>query len=152
MAIDAKVIITDNVDMDRGASNGSTATVLKLGYRLGKLNKITVKLDGNGHQVIMRSRGLVDDSFWIGSSNFSKSTFSLSLGYAMTGHGCQGATIAKHVVIYSREGLCPGLLYVMLSRVTESRFVRIALPLKPSDFRPVRIPGLSKPVAQNEPL
>jgi hypothetical protein len=152
VAIGAKVIITDNVDMDRGASNGSTATVLKLGYRLGKLNKITVKLDGNGHEVIMRSRGLVDGSFSIGSSNFSKLTFSLSLGYAMTGHSCQGATIAKHVVIYSCEGFCPGLLYVMLSRVTESRFVRIALPLKPSDFRSVRIPGLSSAVAQNEPL
>ncbi len=54
----------------------------------------------------------------------------------------QGATPAAQTIIHVRDAFSPGLLYVMLlSRVTESRLVKIVGPLTPSLFNPVKVPG-----------
>jgi hypothetical protein len=40
----------------------------------------------------------------------------------------QGATLAAQTIIHVRDAFSPGLLYVMMSRVTESRLVKIVGP------------------------
>ena len=68
---------------------------------------------------------------------FYKSTFSLSLAYAMIGHKCHGATICSKVLVDVHKAFIPGLTYIMLSRVTERRDVKIAHWLHPHDFMPI---------------
>ena len=56
--------------------------------------------------------------------------------YSMIAHRCQGATIASHVIVHVSDAFCPGLLYVMLSRVTNRRFLSIVTPLTLAEFTP----------------
>ena len=77
---------------------------------------------------------------WWNLQPYFKKTFPFILAYAMTAHRCQGATFASHVIVHVRDAFCPGLLYVMLSRVTNRRFLSIVTPLTPADFTPAAVP------------
>jgi hypothetical protein len=72
---------------------------------------------------------------------FFKSTFPLILGYAMTNYRSQGATLRGKVLVDVRHAFCPGLMYVMLSRVPSRSNLRIALKLTPKMFTHVSVPG-----------
>ena len=60
----------------------------------------------------------------------------------MTGHKAQGATLTGTTIIKVDSAFCPGLLYVMLSRVTDRRHLRILTPLTPAMFVPMLVPGM----------
>ena len=65
------------------------------------------------------------------------------LGYAMTGHKSQGATLDHDTIVDMRVAFVPGMLYVMLSRVTQrSKLKIVGAKLHPDQFAPVRFPGL----------
>jgi hypothetical protein len=49
---------------------------------------------------------------------------------------------AGTTIIDVSDAFCPGLLYVMLSRVTERRHIRLLQPLTPDMFTPMVVPGL----------
>ena len=53
----------------------------------------------------------------------------------------QGATLTGGTIIHARSVFTPGQLYVMLSRVTERRLLRLVGPLRPDLFTPVRLPN-----------
>jgi len=59
------------------------------------------------------------------------------LGYAITGHKSQGATISSKVMIHICESFAQGLVYVMLSRVTSRNFLKIVNNLQLSDIQPM---------------
>lgn len=73
---------------------------------------------------------------------FGKRTFSLILGYAMTVHRCQGATIDSRVVVHIGSAFAPGLMYVVLSRVTDRRHLHIVGKLLAEDFVPASFPNM----------
>ena len=64
----------------------------------------------------------------------------LILAYAMTVHRCQGATFTSHVIVHVTCAFAPGLLYVMLSRVTNRRFLCVVMPLTPVHFSTAALP------------
>ena len=55
-------------------------------------------------------------------------------------------TLAHTTIVHMLSAFTPGLLYVMLSRVTSTSHLKIVGRLRPSLFVPVRIPGLGHPV------
>jgi len=59
------------------------------------------------------------------------------VGYAITGHKSQGATISSKMMIHIRESFARGLMYVMLSRVTSWKNLKIVNNLQPSDIQPM---------------
>jgi ATP-dependent DNA helicase PIF1 len=67
---------------------------------------------------------------------FYKSGFPIVLAYAMIGHKSQGATISTNVVVDIRNAFAPGLTYVMLSKVTNRKNLKIKGQLLPSHFVP----------------
>jgi hypothetical protein len=69
--------------------------------------------------------------------HFYKASFPLMLGYAITGHKSQGATISSKVMIHIRESVAQGLVNVMLSRVTSRKILKIVNNLQPSDIQPL---------------
>jgi ATP-dependent exoDNAse (exonuclease V) alpha subunit len=68
---------------------------------------------------------------------FTKKAFPLQLAYAITAHKSQGCNVPGNVIIMVREAFAPGMLYVMLSRVTEKAKLFIVGLLPPSKFTPV---------------
>jgi hypothetical protein len=55
----------------------------------------------------------------------------------MIGHKYHGATICSKVLIDVHKAFTLSLTYIMLSRVTERRHVKIARRVHPHDFMPV---------------
>jgi hypothetical protein len=69
--------------------------------------------------------------------HFYKTSFLLMLGYAITRHKSQGATISSKVMIHIHESFASRLMYVMLSRVTSWKNLKIVNNLQPSDIQPM---------------
>jgi hypothetical protein len=69
--------------------------------------------------------------------HFYKASFLLMLVYAITRHKSQGAMISSKVVIHIRESFARGLVYVMLSKVTSRKNLKIVNNLQPSDIQPM---------------
>jgi hypothetical protein len=59
------------------------------------------------------------------------------LGYAIIGHKSQGATISSKVMIHICESFAQGLMYVMLSRVTSRKNLKIVKNFQPLDIQPM---------------
>ena len=70
---------------------------------------------------------------------YTKRTYPLVLGYAMTGHKAQGATIDKPCIVHVRDGFAPGLVYTMFSRVTRLSHLRVVDTLTPDDCQPMLV-------------
>lgn len=149
IAIGAHVILTSNVDLTIGAANGARATVtaIEMPSRQPQsqlqptlIKSITVKLDVGGAEIKLRmSEYASKHSSATGKPMaYYKLKFPIVLAHAMTAHKCQGATIAGNTLVHVRDAFVPGLLYVMLSRVTERRFIRVVQPrLTPDHFNPL---------------
>jgi ATP-dependent DNA helicase PIF1 len=152
-AVGARVMLTRNTsNISGGAVNGATGVITTLVRGPPKayhkqmglpdliVKKIVVSLDCGTQVIVTRS---ISDSLQEGRHSYVKSTFPLALGYAMTGHKAQGATLEGPVVIHATNAFCPGLMYVMLSRVTSSRQLRFTSKLEPDMFTPMVVPGMS---------
>jgi len=136
-----KVMFTDNYYHEKGGANGATGTVSGLysgtrPYQEGHhITMIMVKLDDDGTDIkVTRTKAAHDR---IGNTNYVKKTFPLTLSYAFTAHKAQGSTIPGDCVLHVKEAFAPGMLYVMLSRVTTRQRLRIVGTLAPEDFDPI---------------
>ncbi len=56
------------------------------------------------------------------------------LGYAIIGHKSQGAMISSKVMVHIHESFAQGLMYVMLSKVTSWKILKIVNNLQPLDM------------------
>lgn len=68
---------------------------------------------------------------------FTKRTFPVALGYAMTAHKCQGATLRGTTILDVHKAFVPAIVYVMLSRAPSRDHLHILGGLTPDDFTPV---------------
>jgi hypothetical protein len=69
--------------------------------------------------------------------HFYKVSFPLMLGCAITRHKSQGAMISSKVMIHICESFAQGLVYVMLSRVTSRKNLKVVNNLQPSNIQPM---------------
>ena len=104
------------------------------GRRKGTLH-LVVKLNDDGKLINVTKTKV--DHMTIGRSTFSKRTFPLTLSYAVTAHKVQGCTIRGQCLLHVKHAFCPGMLYVMLSRVTTRENLFITRRLTTDDFQPV---------------
>jgi hypothetical protein len=102
-------------------------------------DEIVVRLFDSDEEVSIRRSSF--KNLYHDGKRFFKSTFPLILGYGMTGHRSQGAILRGKVLVDVRDAFCPGLMYVMLSRVPSRRNLRIMSKLSPEMFTPVSVPG-----------
>jgi ATP-dependent exoDNAse (exonuclease V) alpha subunit len=124
VAVGAAVIVTGNINLKASASNGARGIVEEIVQMNGKVEKIVVRLCSTNKLVYVRSRSKAGNLYH-DAKQFMKHAFALRLAYALSGHKSQGATIANDAIIHVRDGFCPGLLYVMLSRVTERKLIKL---------------------------
>lgn len=137
VALGARVMITSNVDVASAAANGATGVVEKIDFQPGTAipARLAVKLDATGTTIVLR-RSLVH-TLYVGSTAYYKGSFPCMLAYAMTGHKSQGATLAGPTIVHVQRAFAPGLLYVMLSRVTTRKRLLVVRGLTTDDFSPV---------------
>jgi len=132
----AFVMLTENIDLKVGGANGTNGIVTKLEFDLeNNVCNIFVALNPPGYVQIVRKKSIQNKYDFEG--HFYKSSFPLMLGYAITGHKSQGATISSRAMIHIRESFKQKLVYVMLSKVTSRIFLKIVNNLQPSNIQPI---------------
>ena len=136
IAIGAKVMITSNMDaLDHGV-NGDMGYIQSWGRNAhGLINYVDVLISRNNRQV--RFRRTQYKSVHHNGRRFTKSTFPLALAYAITGHKSQGATLNTRTILHIDGAFAPGLVYVMLSRITQRLYLKIVNGLKAADIVPM---------------
>lgn len=136
LAIGAKVMLTTNMTTLEQGANGDFAYVMS--WKLdpnGDVKSIQVFVPrSNKLKQIGRS---LSQSISHRCGHFRKCTFPLALAYAITGHKSQGGTLSDTTIIHMDGAFAPGLAYVMLSRVTERRHLKIVGFMKASDIIPM---------------
>ena len=137
-------MITRNGDMELGIVNGATGILAAVKYdRHDEYKQMQIRLDDTGK--VVKIHRTLTNRIWENRSTYSKSTFPCILCYAITAHKAQGATIASSCLIHATSCFAAGLMYVMLSRVTERRHLKIVGRLTPEDFTPVPMLDLMRP-------
>lgn len=143
VALGARVMLTHNLDLSKGAANGATGVVTDITFGTSPISeelvptRLHVRLDVSQHTIRI-PRCAVYATHHEGTA-YRKCMFPLMLAYAMTGHKCQGATLAGPTIIHARQVFACALLYVMLSRVTTRDNLRIVPTLTAEDFKPLRL-------------
>ena len=135
VAVGARVMLTVNVDVSQGLSNGACGTVVYIHSLRGDVKAILVKFDSSrvGKKALAESQykqrypGAVpiyrhEVSFQVGRGRGvvqrSRLQFPLTLAWACTIHKVQGTTLDQIVVsMEGRGAFQPGQAYVALSRV-----------------------------------
>jgi hypothetical protein len=139
VAVGARVVYKSTVNKATGATNSKMGTVnaIKMvGTSASEVHSLSVLLDGPEGRSVTVTRSMVSTTHRNGRA-ITKKTFPIVLGYAITAHRAQGATLSGTVIMDVRGAFTPGIAYVMLSRVTNRRNLRILGGLKPADFTPV---------------
>jgi hypothetical protein len=139
-----RVVYSSTVCKATGATNSALGTVQDV--LLGPpppgedpsepwVQALKVKLDLGG-RVVTVSR-TVQYTTRRHDRSYTKATFPLLLGYAITAHRAQGATLTGRTILDVRSAFAPGIVYVMLSRVTSRDDLFILGDLQPNHFVPV---------------
>jgi len=84
---------------------------------------ISIALNPLGYVQIVRKKSIQNK--YDSQGHFYKTLFLLMLGYAIVGHKSQGAMISSKMMIHICEYFAQGLVYVMLSRVTSWKVLKI---------------------------
>lgn len=138
VALGSRVMLTCNMKSLQKGVNGDIGTVTAFSddtTSLISIKIIYVRLDRTTEVVaIYRS---TTTSTWRNSVMFRKNTFPLTLAYAITAHKSQGATLAHTTVVHMDDSFAPGLMYVMFSRVTERRFLKLVGGIRAEDIIPI---------------
>jgi hypothetical protein len=65
---------------------------------------------------------------------YYKESFSITLAYVITSHKSPGTTISSKVIIDIKKTFAPHLTYVMISKVTNKKNLKLIGNLTPNDF------------------
>ena len=136
IAVGAKVMLTTNMTNLENGANGDVGYITS--WRCdsdGNVQTISVYLT-RPNKTIRVCRTLSKQTTH-SCGKYRKTTFPLALAYAMTGHKSQGATLCNTTVIHIDSAFVPGQAYVMLSRMTERRHLRIVGTMKAANIVPV---------------
>jgi len=136
VALGAFVMLIENIDLKVGATNGTIGIVTKLEFNLeNNVCSISVAFNPLKYVQIVQKKSIQNK--YDSQGHFYKASFPLMLGYAITRHKSQGATISSKVMIHICESFARTLLYVMLSRVTSQKILKIVNKIQPSDIQPM---------------
>jgi hypothetical protein len=100
----------------------------------GLIRSIHVKLDSGMTVPVYRT---VLTTRYHNGCKYQRTIFPLQLCTAITAHRSQGMTAPAHVLLHLREWDCPGIAYVMVTRVKHRRLLKIVGGMTAQQFRPM---------------
>jgi len=119
----------------KGVVNGATTTITSIIFDLkNNIVAIEVQLTTNSIKMILKKYTFQHKYTY--DAYYYKTLFPITLAYVITGHKSQGATINSKVIIDIKEAFALSFTYVMLSRVTNRKKIKITRNLTPNDFIP----------------
>jgi hypothetical protein len=140
-AVGAPAVLTNNIDKVIEATNAAACIITKCNFRgqgdARRLTSIAVRIDSSGEEVVV-TRSFVNKKPFRGHTA-ARHTFPLELAYAMTAHRCQGATLSALTLVAPRRAFAQGQLNVLLSRVTDRKFLRLTRLPNPEEFDTFRL-------------
>jgi ATP-dependent DNA helicase PIF1 len=101
----------------------------------GYVTSINVKLDSTGAE--KKISRVAAATKRIGDVMYSVKTFPLQLCYAITAHKCQGMTLKGKTICHIRNAFAPGIVYVMLSRLSNRKKLVVLDELTPDMIVPL---------------
>jgi hypothetical protein len=131
-AVGAPVVFTRTVNKNALATNQAAGTVTDFNVSDGTVSSISVRIASSG-ETISVSRSDVNNQPHNGLTVWRK-TFPLELGYAVTAHRIQGATLTSHTLVHPRRAFAQGQINVLLSRVTDRKFLHLTRLPHPQEF------------------
>jgi ATP-dependent exoDNAse (exonuclease V) alpha subunit len=132
IAIGAFVIFIDNINIQKGAIYGLIATIKSIIFDT-KNNVTTIKVQLTYSMKMILKKNTLQQKYTY-DGYYYKTSFPITLAYAITRHKSQGTTISSKVIIDIKEAFAHGFTYVMLSRVTNRFFLKIIGNFTPNDF------------------
>jgi len=135
VAIGALVMFIDNINIQKGAVNGATTTITSMIFDTkNNVTDIEVQLTTNSLKKVLKKHTFQNKYTYDGY--YYKASFPITLAYAIIRHKSQGTKISSKVIIDIKEAFALGLTYVMLSRFTNRKNLKIIKNLTPNDFVP----------------
>ena len=111
MKVNARVVVTRNLDISRGLVNGALGTVVDIQETL-----VSIRLDGRDEDdFIQRSKQKMEALD--GGGDVWRHQFPLQLAWGLTVHRVQGMTLRTAHVMLNKNFFADGQAYVALSRV-----------------------------------
>ncbi len=102
VVLGALVMLTKNIDLKVGATNGTTGIVTKLEFDLeDNVCSISIVVNPSRYVEIVQKKSIQNK--YDSQGHFYKASFPLMLGYAIIGHKSQGAMISSKVMIHVCE-------------------------------------------------
>jgi len=135
IAIGALVMLTNNINIQKEAVNGTTATITSIIFDT-KNNVIAIEVQLTTNSIKMVLKKYTFQHKYTYDGYYYKALFPITLAYAIIGHKSQGRIISSKVIIDIKEAFALGFTYVMLSRVTNRNNLKIIGNLTPNDFVP----------------
>lgn len=135
VAVGAPVVFNFNAAKSVGCVNSARGRITAVHTDKGGqyVEALTVELEGTGRSVVVK-RSIVKRK-WHNGVSYYLTTFPLQLAWAVTAHKCQGLTLHGKVVLRIKDCFAAGMMYVMLSRVTERQDLAIMGELQPALFK-----------------
>jgi ATP-dependent exoDNAse (exonuclease V) alpha subunit len=135
IAVDALVMFTNNINIQKRAINGAIATISSIIFDpKNNITAIEVQLTTNSIMLKMILKKHTFQHKYTYDGYYYKASFPITLAYAITSHNSQGATINSKVIINIEKAFAPGLTYFMFSKVTNRKNLKIIENLTPNDF------------------
>ncbi len=136
VALGALVMLIENIDLKVGATNGTTRIITKLEFDLkDNVCSISIGFNPSKYLQIIWKKSIQNKYDFQG--HFYKAWFPSMLNSTITGHKSQGATMSSKVMIHIRESFTRRLVYVMLSRVTSWKILKIVNNFQPLEIQPM---------------
>ncbi len=133
IVVGALVMFRNNINIQKGVVNGAIATMTSIIFDTkNNVTTIEVQQPTNSIKMVLKKHTFKHKYTYDGY--YYKATFPITLAYAIIGHKSQGATISSKVIIDIKEAFALGFTYVMLSRVTNRKNLKIIGNLIPNDF------------------
>jgi nucleoside-triphosphatase THEP1 len=143
-AVGAPIIYKANIDVKQGAVNGASGRITGFKITGGVVITIHTTVDATRASISLNRTWF--ERCYRDNVCYSVKAFPCMLGFAMTGHASQGATITGKTLICIRNSFCRGLVYVMLSRVTCRANIFLRDHPSAADFRPAQPPKVLLPL------
>lgn len=90
-------MITQNLDLESGAANGATTQIASIRLQIDMRDEIRLRITCSDKEVAVRRSSV--KNLYHNEKRYFKATFPLMLGYAITAHRSQGATLRGKVIV-----------------------------------------------------